>query len=710
MRASRLPIVAALVASVLLAGSPPAATRAAEDVDFRAQTRYLLRPAEGRIEVVIDAEVTNETPDRGRIRFFYTGYKLAIEKQAVAVTASAEGRRLDVKSQRRPRHTEVSVSFGENVFRGETFRFRVKYQLPGAKPRSPARTRVGRAYAAFYAYAQGDEDASVRILVPKGFEVDTEGSTVQRQVARDGSTVLLAARISRPATWWVWVSADRPSALRVDSVKLRLDRHTPRVEVQSWPEDRLWRASVTETLEDGLPVLAGLVGLDWPLKESLEVVEVHAPLLGVYDGLYDAKRTRIELSEEMHGQVTLHEASHVWFDRDLFRERWITEGLAESYAAAALGEIGGDAAAPPRVGPDDEEAFPLNEWRAGAATDGEQDEEREEYGYKASWTVLDELLDEIGAVRMRLVIRAAHAEETPYVGEGPPERLPGSVDWRRFLDLLEERGGSKRASELFERWVVDPYQRERLEQRRKTREEYASLGADASGWAMPYLIRHRLSLWDFQRARQSMDDAREVLDRRRQVEGLASSLGIAPSRALEHDFEQATAGFETARKRADEQLTTLGQIERATRVLTRERDLVVAAGLWGETPEARLTEAGRRFAAEDLAGARAEAAQAVSVVEGARARGTERIATAAGAGGTSVLLLGGGLLLLVRRRHRRAAGTVDARSSDAAGSNERGHESEPAPPATSSRDDVAAPSSEADGTGQRSGREPPAGR
>ena len=56
---------------------------------------------------------------------------------------------------------------------------------------------------------------------------------------------------------------------------------------------------------------------------------------------------------------------------------------------------------------------------------------------------------------MHDVFAAAAAGTVAYVGSGPAETsAPAVADWRRFLDLVEDVGGSTKAAGLIETWAV----------------------------------------------------------------------------------------------------------------------------------------------------------------------------------------------------------------------------------------------------------------
>ena len=105
---------------------------------------------------------------------------------------------------------------------------------------------------------------------------------------------------------------------------------------------------------------------------------------------------------------------------------------------------------------------------------------------------------------MHDVFAAAAAQTVTYVGSGPAETsAPAVADWRRFLDLVEDVGGSTKAAGLIETWVVTDVQRPQLDgpggplagaMTRSSR--------PGAGWLPGIVIREPMSDWQFDCARQ----------------------------------------------------------------------------------------------------------------------------------------------------------------------------------------------------------------
>ena len=205
----------------------------------------------------------------------------------------------------------------------------------------------------------------------------------------------------------------------------------------------------------------------------------------------------ITISENLDNLTIVHEASHAWFNSSLFTNRWITEGLANEYAARTLAGLSTAVSGPPVVKTTSAAAFALNDWGPPAPIRTKAADARETWGYDASWTVVREVVAEVGEPGMRRVFAAAAAGTTAYPGAGTPEatRLPN--DWRRFVDLAEELGGGTGVAEMIAPWALTPADRAQLAARRAARSAYHDLGGSDGDWAAPPVVRMALDGWDF---------------------------------------------------------------------------------------------------------------------------------------------------------------------------------------------------------------------
>lgn len=647
-----LAAVAAIVLTIAPPGGPIATFAAADpNLRFEAATTYTLDPAAGAVHVAIDVKVTNRKPNSSLYEYYYTNITLGIHEEASAVAARDGRGALRTKVTDEDGYRVVDVRFRSSIFYNRSASFRITYDLVGGAPRSDATTRAGLSFASFDVFAWGDPGrSSVTVHLPAGFEPELYGDPIVETEGPDGVT-LTAASVADPDEFWVGVVAIAEDAYATEAIDLEGD---VRLEIRAWPEDEEWAATVIETMREGLPSLRELIGLDWPVDDVLTVTEIHSVLMSGYAGVYFTQEDRIEISEDLDELTALHEASHAWFNDDLFLDRWINEGLAETYSAIVWKELGGKPEEPTRPRASEPGRRDLVDWRHPGRIDDEATEDYESYGYNASYWVVQAILAEVGEDGMRAVFAAAESDEVAYLGAVEPEKLRPSDDWRRFLDLLEERADAERVEALFRDFVLGPAGERELDERSAARALYAALVEDGDGWLPPWLIRQHMERWVFNRATEEIEAARAVLALRDEVEAAAAELGLTPGDDFETAYETATDDLEATTATGEALLDALEGLAAARATLDAEPDLFATVGLIGETPEVPYDEATAAFEADDPDGATEAAAKATAIVIGATDVGRGRVLVAVVSVGGLVLLIAAIVLVDRRRRRRRA--------------------------------------------------------
>ncbi len=638
------------------AARPTTAVAASDRLDIRTVATYTVRPDRGDVSVSVDISATNLVPDRTTsttiTRYYFDGLAFGVPKDARSVAATQAGSRLKVTTKAHSDFAEVQATFRSRLYYKQTARLRMTFLLPGGAPRSDSDTRVNTAFATFYVWAFGDR-GDVSVVLPVGFSATVEGSTLTTTHPADGRTILSATGVT-DQDWFAWVTADRDDGLSRDVFATRDGED---ILIRGWPEDRAWRDEVHHLLSDGLPVLHRLVGLPWPVDGQLEVTEVHTPLLEGYAGFYDPVTHGITMTEDLDDLTILHEASHAWFNDDLFQDRWINEGLADTYAMEALQALHLPVGMLSTEKPGDPAWFPLNSWPVPSRTDDEDVQAAEAYGYGASWNLVRTLATMAGPDGMAGVLAAAHGHEDPYVGAGQAETLTAPADWRRFLDLLEERAGID-ADDLFRQWVANDADDRQLDLRATVRTAYAALVEAGGEWATPVMVRAPMAEWHFGDATKAIAAATAALALRDKVAAEASSLGLTPPTGMEAMYESATTDFTTASAQGTAELSALDAIGAATTTLAAPRETLVQVGLLGaDPPETTLDAARTAFQSGDPATSTADAQAAAARIDEASRIGSERVTIAGLAIATVIVLL---LLLVAVRVIRRRRGRARA--------------------------------------------------
>jgi hypothetical protein len=643
------PAEAARVASTVIhrrEGPPPRAAAAADGLDVATSASYEMQPGSHRILVTVDVTAVNRLPDAADVRYYYAGVNLAVQNEATSIAAAEDGERVRATTSERDGFRLLAVSFASRLYSGGTARVHVTYALPSGAPRSASDVRVGAAYSTFVAWAFGDR-GTVRVVVPAPFSVTTSSGAMVAGTGPDGSHVL-TADAADATSWYAWIDARNDAALTARTLEAGSG---VQVVVRAWPEDRVWEGRVASLLSSGIPALSRRIGLAWPISGPLDVSEVASALLEGYAGFYAPATHQITVSEDLDPLTVVHEASHVWFNAGLFTDRWITEGLADEYASRVLAAQGVKAGAPPAVRTSSSAAFPLATWGAPAPIRTGSEDAKEQWAYDASWTLLREIVNEVGEPGMARVFAAAAADTTAYPGSGAPERSRLPSDWRRFVDLAEELGGGSGIAQMIAPWALTPAQQALLAPRAAARAAYHALVAEDGPWAAPVVVRMALDGWDFTTARSTIARAASIAAVRDAISAGAAREGLAVPAALQHAYETAATADALDAAAAGEASVrvSLDAVAAADAAVAAPRDWLAALGLLGQDPAGSLATARRAWAAGDAAGAGAAAAAVSMQLEVASDAGRLRV-VAIGAGLAALLLLALAASAVVRRR------------------------------------------------------------
>lgn len=653
-------VLVAMLLAIVAVLLPPAApvALAAGELPISAAATYRIDANDRMVRARVDIRVTNQKPNTVRrtstgtitTQYYWDRLVFFIQPDARNVRATSGGSTLRTALDTKDGYRQVTIRMPQLHYR-QSRSIRLEFELRDGGPRSDSDVRVGEAFATFTAWAWGDPGrSSVRIVMPAGFRNDDGYGRTLRATTDDGRTVLASGTIADPGDWYAVLIADRPGKL----TDVRVGPDDERIIIRAWPEDAAWQRQVSTVLEDGVPHLKDLIGLEWPVTRDLTVTEVHTPLLEGYAGIYDPSVDEIRISEDLDAQTILHEASHAWFSHAFIDERWIIEGLAEEYAFRVRTELGLQGDAPPAdLDRAAASGFALVDWPPLRRIDDDEVFEQERYGYDASWHVMHQLAAEVGDDGMRRVFEAIDGRRIGYLGDGPAEGTGVRASWRQFLDLVEETGEAPGAAALFREWVVPGWMGADLDTRAEARTAYAALREAGDGWAVPYHVRDRMWAWSFGNATDAMAVAMTVLERRDALSAVTNQLGTEPPANLEARYEAATrpGDLEVVTAEIDARIAAAETLLAARGQLALERTPLAQLGLVGAVPGDGLDAGVAAFRSGDLHAATAGAARTVAMLAGAEALGIER-ATMIGAGVLAVLLLLLVAVLLLRRRRR----------------------------------------------------------
>lgn len=659
-----------LAATSVLAPAATPDVRAADGLDIKADAIYRVDVGDAVVRVRIDVVITNRTPNRTTnvpggtqtTQFYYNTLSLPLQLDARNVRATSGGSTLRASTTAEDGY-RVAVIRYPNLFYQRSRTIRLEYDLVAGKPRSASDIRVGPAFTTFTAWAVGDDSKStVRVVLPAGFQDDGYGSEAATTVD-DGRQILRSGTIGDPGEWYRVVVAERPEAL----TDLTVGTAGGPVVIHAWPDDTEWSSTVAGVLEEGIPLLQEAIGLPWPVSGDLDVYQVHTPLLEGYGGFYDSGTDEIRISEDLDPHLILHEASHAWFDNELLGDRWIYEGLAETYSARALIALDRDVPdpAPAVVKPDDAAAFPLSAWPGPERIEDDEAAAREAYGYAAAWTVMLTIVDDVGIEGMQDVLEAFDDRTSAYRQDGWPSSEGNGGGWRRFLDLLEEVGGSPPMTERFRTWVVAPEYRDELDARLAAREVLHALEAAGDDWTPPRPVLSSMGRWRFPDALEGMARAQRVLDARDDLADIEAHLGSTSPGDLESRYEAMRDDEEADALRAE--MAARGAAATAliaTReALALEPSLLGQIGLMGALPATGFEAGLAAYSTGDMDAASAGAATTMAMLDGAEAVGQERVIMAVVIALATLLSLAVVIGLLWRWRGRRQGGALAAASA-----------------------------------------------
>ena len=658
-RAAFVAIVLAALAAAIPIG--PADVRAGGGLVTVTDATYLVQPELARVHVTIDAVSTSYEADTPEGQIYYSGLAISVPPGVSNVAVTSGGFPLGSSASATTDETRIEIEFGTSVFYGQSYGYRITFDMVDPGGTADRDFRIGHSVAAFPVWAFGSDGASgngVVVLLPPTFTPSVYGGPLSETIQGDGS-VRLAADVSDASTWFAYVTAERPGLFTSIPFTLTVGEAEASVIIRAWDDDPEWAARTQDLLTDGLPALAELIGLPWAVFGDLKVEE-SANRLGDYAGIYNKTTEKINVRYDADATVTLHEAAHIWFNADLFRDRWIGEAWAEFYAvhsAEAIGVTGKTFSLT-----DDLLAaqIPLNDW-AGIGREGA---DVEAFAYAASYHLAGLIFDRTDFDGLRAVWRAANDAEMAYQpvhANGAPRTGVAITQqgWQRLLDLLEERTGTA-YDDLWSTWVVNDAQELQLTERTETRELYFEGVAAAGDWELPELIRYDLSSWQFDDVVAELEMADRVLATADAIADLAGDLELTPPDQLQAAFE-GNGGLDAALDEGESELTSGEAIEEATTALAADPGFVAWVGLLFSDPSLELDAARDAWEAGDSEAAASGAGSVMVTLDEADDRGGERLAASGGV----LLVVGGGAALIWRRQRRRRPPTDSAGGDEA---------------------------------------------
>jgi tetratricopeptide (TPR) repeat protein len=650
---SRLPSIRVALAAIALLCAvgvwqtvqAPMAEASPSGLSFISSSTWTADLGAGQVHVLVAITATSHAEDTATRRYYYDRLQLKLPFGSAGYAASSDGRPLALTVLASdPTGVIVSVGLGQRLFAGQSLSLDLAFDLVDQPENRDL--RIGRNLMSFPVTAFGSPGApgsSVIVVFPPGLTIAEEFGGLPRAVLESGQVVFTSGAIDDPTTLSAWFTATKP--VPVSDFSIRSIAIGPlAVALRYWEDDPGWADQVERTLRAGYPILRDLIGVGDPIGKSITIGEASTQEVGGFSGAYDQVRGQVHISYLADPFVILHEAAHLWFTSDLSTDRWINEGFASYYAQQAIARLGWVDHAPVLTEKLRRAAIPLSSWNdvgePSSATDG--------YLYARSLDVARQIAALAGQDGLSKVWQAARLGTAAYQPVWSHNRetvLRAGIDWRTFLDLLEQTTGRPFVP-IWRGWVADSSQAAQIEKRGATLSAYAESIERAGKWDLPPEIRRALDTWQFNQATAFMARARAILVQRDQIVDESAAERATPPATLKSKFE--TAGTIAASEEASRELAVLNELRAAGLARTDGRDAARILGLLGADPQADLEAARRAFSEGDLDRALSLAASARSSWEGATIAGRARIF------GFVCLLLGLALLVLVVLWSRRS--------------------------------------------------------
>jgi hypothetical protein len=554
---------------------------------------YVVDPASGVIHVSADIRVANDSAEGARA--CYTNFHLKVPLGATGFRALKRNVVEQVEvlpAASGASTTEIQISLVECLDYGRQAALLVTYDVPGGAPRSAAPARVDTGYVAFVAWGAGRPGgSSLTVVAPSSLTLDNLGPGWSSAV-NGANTVYTRSAIAEPDTYQVLIAGRDDSGATSEPVDVD-GRH---FELRGSPGDGEWIDHVRSGLTDAVPALEQAIGRPWPVPGTFVIHEAYTPG-GLGATNWPTTGGEAQAGEQLDQRSLLRGLAGAWFGSDSFTDQWLAEGLADVYTDAALQQLGGVPA--PELYP------PATVAVASIVA---------EIGTKGMATVLEHVATGTGAY-------AAGTTADP-TADAP-------IDWKHFLDLAEEVGGSRQASAALQP-LFDEATQQLLTQRAAAREAYASLRRHGGEWAAPLGVRQLLDTWSFTEAVALMKKAETVLDLRDTLVTDLEGTDIAVPDDLVAAYESATTDFTEAATAIKERTAVAPLLAIAVRADADTGGTLDWLGLIGSDVDGALASARRAFDSGDLDTVRVKSREAFDAAHSATFEGMKRLVLAIG--------------------------------------------------------------------------------
>lgn len=565
----------------LIAGAAPA--QADSGLIVTSTSRYVLDSERNQVAGTMTMTLRNVTPnvttdDGGYRYFFYESYGIPLPAETADVVARSNGTRLRVDRKAivgQPGFRLFEIAFPQLLY-GASRTIELTFTLKGQPARADDPTRIGPGYATFAVFGPGDPGSNtVEVVVDADLEMDSTARTFVASEGPDGTTVHTTNEDNLAPGFAATMSVRSPTVgegrpVTVGGVSLQL---------VPYPNDPEWADFIEDRADQGLPVLADLVGQPWPGDIDRIREDAGSQVRG-FDGWYSTSDREIVLGEELNDSILFHELAHAWINYSAVEDRWLSEGLAEFLAEQATERTGGTFVTPRQVTSQDAQAVPLQTWEDSPGFRGS---ELDSWAYPASYQVISELLGGLDDTTLRAVLADVVTAASPWDLPEHRELSGGQLSTTAFLDLVDAHRSSSTegpdTAGVYAAWVLDGPQVEALQDRAAARTDFEAFIGD-SPWAAPLGLRRAMAAWDFTEAGELTGELADLPAAATALIDLAGSTETTLSPQIQRDFEDADTTQEYAAVTDELAAATaaLEQYAQAHRVATAERNVLGRIG------------------------------------------------------------------------------------------------------------------------------------
>ncbi len=650
----RLPaaLVAAVLAALLLLGpSPRASAQQASALQLNSTVTYDIKTTDdGAVHVTWDATLTDNDPatdlsGNGMVSYYYQ-FELPVLRGADALVATdSAGNGLHVKADDAGGNSideGAVVQFARHLFYGQTYTFRLTYQLSDSRSEGALVTPY---YAYVPAIASGDQ-ATVVVNTPAAAPWTT--NIEARDCPQTANT--FACSGSGKTYLAALVEVSQPGATASTKFDVPLKSKTVSVTLTYFQGEDATAQHEQQLIAAGLPVIEQVYGFDYTGPSAVNITQGGRQSSLGYEGLASCTpdvSCDIVISPIAGDYTLLHELSHMW--SSVYARRWLSEGFAEFVAEATgpqlpAGLVVGD---PPQRS-DPVVSLALDDWGDANSLIGANASriDVEGAGYTFSLRFLQTMRDQFGLAALQAV------NHNIATGGAP-------ADSRRYMDVLEEATGDNLDS-LFLTWVFPTSYKQTLADRRTAINRLGQLRTRLSDAGLPDDVATPIQAdvrgWDFASALSALDAADsgletyaglrgrlDTLESQAQAAGLAVPVGLTDK--LNH-FD-----FNTVRPAIDQANVAVMAYASAQQTVDAPRGIWKRFGLLGSDPGGALRSASDTFANGDFELSRQQSQHAGDLIDGASSVAFRRLLVVAGF--LSLLVLALAVAFVVTRLRER---------------------------------------------------------